>query len=104
MPYGVFVRVKAPIESYDAAHAEILRSSDAQQVPGFVLHIGRATDEGFEIIEVWESKEQADAFNREVGWPAMQRAGMPEDGPEPEVVEFDPRAVLTGRPFEAATA
>ena len=104
MPYGVIIRIKAPIEAYDAAHAEVMRAADARQVPGFVLHIGRARDDGFEIIEVWETKEQADTFNRDVGWPAMKRAGMPDDGPQPEVIEFDTRAVLTVKPYESSSA
>lgn len=102
MTYGTIVRVKAPIQAYDAAHAEVMQATGPQQVPGFIVHIGRATDDGFEIIEVWESKEQADAFNRDVVWPAMQRTGMPEDGPEPEVIEFDARAVLTGERYTSA--
>ena len=104
MPYGTIMRVKAPIQAYDAAHAEIMKASVPQEVPGFILHVGRATEDGFELIEVWETKEQADAFNRDVGWPAMKRAGMPEDGPQPELIEFDPRAVLTAKPFESNSA
>jgi hypothetical protein len=96
MTYGVIVRVKAPIEAYDATHAEVMKAAGPQQVPGFIVHIGRETEDGFELIEVWETKDQADAFNRDVVWPAMQRLGMPEDGPEPETVEFQARAVLTG--------
>ena len=64
-----------------------------------VLHIGRASEDGFEIIEVWETKKQADTFNRDVGWAAMKRAGIPDDGPRPEVIEFATRAVLTVKPY-----
>jgi hypothetical protein len=103
MTYGTIVRVKAPIQAYDAAHAEIMRTAGPQQVPGFIVHIGRATDDGFEIIEVWETKEQADAFNRDVVWPAMRATGAPEGGPEPEVVEFDARAILTGDRYSFPT-
>jgi hypothetical protein len=97
--YGTIVRVKAPIQAYDATHAEVMKAAGPQQVPGFILHIGRVTEDGFEIIEVWESEEQAAAFNRDVVWPAMKRTGMPEDGPEPEVIEFDPRAIITGEKY-----
>jgi hypothetical protein len=99
MTYGTIVRVKAPIEAYDATHTEVMKAAGPQEAPGFIVHIGRAVQDGFEMIEVWESKEQADAFNHDVVWPAMQRAGMPDDGPEPEVIEFDPRAVVTGENY-----
>ena len=102
MTYGTVVRVKAPIEAYDATHAEVMEAAGPQQVPGFILHVGRAIEGGFEIIEVWESREQAEAFNRDVVWPAMKRAGMPENGPEPEMIEFDPRAVVTGETYSSA--
>jgi hypothetical protein len=52
---------------------------------------------------VWETKEQADAFNRDVVWPAMRATGAPEGGPEPEVVEFDARAILTGDRYSFPT-
>jgi hypothetical protein len=48
---------------------------------------------------VWESKEQFDAFNREVFPKAMARAGVPMEGPEPELVEFDPVGVIAPRAF-----
>lgn len=103
MTYGTIVRVTAPIQAYDATHAEVMKAAGPQQVPGFILHIGRSTEDGFEIIEVWESQEQADAFNRDVVWPAMRRAGVPEGGPEPEVIEFDARAILTAREYTSDT-
>jgi hypothetical protein len=105
MTYGTIVRVAAPIQVYEATHAEVMKTADGPlDVAGFILHTARATDDGFEIVEVWESKEQADAFNRDVVWPAMQRSGAPADGPEPEVIEFQPDSVLTGRPFNSDSA
>jgi hypothetical protein len=102
MTYGTIVRVKGPIQAYDAAHAEIMKNSASpQDVPGFILHVARATDEGFEIVEVWESKEQADTYNNEVVWPAIQRVGAPADGPGLEVIDFDPRVIQTARPYNS---
>lgn len=101
MTYGVIVRVKAPIEAYDATHAEVMKATGPQQVPGFIVHMGREIEDGFEIIEVWETKDQAEAFNRDVVWPAMQRVGMAEGGPEPEIVEFQARVILTGERYSS---
>jgi hypothetical protein len=104
MTYATIVRVQAPIQAYDATHAEIVKATGDQMEAGFILHIARATDDGFEIIEVWESKEQADAFNDEVVRPAMQRSGAPQDAPEPEVVEFEPRVVMTAQTYDSGPA
>jgi hypothetical protein len=62
-------------------------------------------DGGCDLTEVWESKEQLDAFNETVFPKAMARAGMPVDGPQPPTVELDPLSVVTPRPFisDAAT-
>jgi hypothetical protein len=94
MTHGVIVRVGGPIQAYHATHAEIMKAVGDQQPDGFILHVARATEDGFEILEVWEAKEQCDAFNRDVVGPAMERAGAPTSGPEPEVIEFEPRAVM----------
>ena len=67
MTYNVIFDVPAPIEMYDATHAavcEVVGDSDVE----LVVHVARATDSGFEIVEVWRSKEAFDDFNREF-WP-----------------------------------
>ena len=66
---------------------------------GLILHVAHATDLGFDLTEVWESKEQLEAFNRTVFPQAMARAGITMDGPPPPTVEFDPLAVVTARAF-----
>jgi hypothetical protein len=64
-----------------------------------VLHLAYATDRGFDLTEVWESKEQFDAFNQEVFPQAMARAGVPMNGPAPETLEFEPAGVMTPRAY-----
>jgi len=94
MTYAFTVRVPMPIEAYDASHAEILRAVGDEPVDGMILHMARAVADGFEILEIWQSREQADRFNREVVGPALERIGVPTDGPEPQVEEFEPRVVM----------
>ena len=67
MTYNVIFDVPAPIEMYDATHAAVREAVGNTDV-GLVVHIARATDAGFEIVEVWRSKEAFDDFNREY-WP-----------------------------------
>jgi hypothetical protein len=95
MPYGVILRVGAPREAYAALHRQIGELLGDTVPEGAILHIARATDEGFEVIEVWESKEQVDAFNRDVFGPAMARVGADAAGPPPQVIEFEPITTTT---------
>ena len=67
MTYNIIFDVPAPIEMYDAIHAAV-REVVGEQDVGLVAHIARENDAGFEIVEVWRSKEALDTFNREL-WP-----------------------------------
>jgi hypothetical protein len=57
------------------------------------MHIGRAVDGGFEIIEVWESKEHLDRFNAEVLGPVVGKLVGDQPPPEPVIEEFDLRGL-----------
>ena len=92
--FGVIVRVAGPIEVYDASHAEITKRLDGAVADGLVLHVVRALDDGFEVLEVWESKDQYEKFNRDVVGPAMAAVGVPTDAPPPETVEFEPHNLM----------
>jgi quinol monooxygenase YgiN len=98
--YGYTTHVPAPIEAYKAVHQAVLEVvAEDGGTEGLVLHLAYATDQGFDLTEVWESKEQFDAFNRDVFPKAMARAGVPMEGPAPEIIEFDPVGVMTPRAF-----
>jgi hypothetical protein len=68
---------------------------------GLLLHVAYPADRGFDLTEVWESKENLDAFNRGVFPKAMSRAGLPAGGPRPASDEFTPSAVMTPRAFNS---
>jgi hypothetical protein len=77
--------VPAPIQVYDAVHAE------ASQHPaeGLLMHLAREVDGGFQVIEVWESKEQCDRYSADVLIPIISRVAGPDaaQGPAPEEFE-----------------
>ena len=97
MSYGMIVRVQAPVEVYETTHAAVLEALGGREIEGLLCHIGRGVDGGFEVIEVWQSKEASGRFNDEVVIPAMVRAGvaMPDD--PPDLTEFEPLDVMIGR-------
>ena len=39
---------------------------------GLLAHVGRATTDGFQIVEVWESKEHYDRANTDIVLPLMR--------------------------------
>jgi hypothetical protein len=98
--YGYTMHVPATPEAYQALHAAVNEVVGEQGGgDGLILHVAHATDLGFDITEVWESREQLEAFNRTVFPQAMARAGITMDGPPPPTVEFEPLAVVTPRAF-----
>jgi hypothetical protein len=69
--YGVVTSFPAPVEMYDRIHAEMLRRV-GMSFDGLLVHIGRATTDGFQTLEVWESKEHYDRANTEIVFPLMR--------------------------------
>jgi len=103
--YGYTIHIPAPIEVYHAMHEAVLAVVDEEGgAEGLVVHLAYPTDDGFDLTEVWESKEGLDAFNHDVFPKAMARAGMPMDGPQPQPIEFTPAAVMTPRAFTSSAA
>jgi hypothetical protein len=94
MTHGLVMDVPAPIEFYDALHAEVGRRS-AGGADGLLLHVGRATTGGFQVLEVWEFKEKCDRFFTEVVGPAIASvsAGRAPPG-QPVMEEFEPRGLI----------
>lgn len=62
---GVVFDVPAPVEVYDTMHAAVLERMGTD-VPGLLVHLARATDGGFQVIDVWESREDCDRYHREI--------------------------------------
>ena len=94
MTYGFVLDIPATIEVYDALHAEIVRRKDPTSC-GMLVHVGRPRPEGFQVIEIWESKKQQERFNAEVVEPAMaQLSGGQPPSAEPAREEFEPRGLI----------
>jgi hypothetical protein len=93
MPYSYIVDFPVPIEVYDAMHAEILGQQEAS-AEGLILHIGRETQAGFQILEIWESKEQCDRFNEEVVGPIVARLSGGQPQPTQRVEVFEVRGLV----------
>lgn len=70
MTWGVTVDVPASVELYDAVHAALLERT-GPAVDGLLVHVARATDDGFQVLEVWESRRAYDRYVDELLVPVM---------------------------------
>jgi hypothetical protein len=52
---------------------------------GIVSHTAGATEQGWCVVDIWDSQEQFDAFMQSRLGPAMGKAGLPE----PQVTPFE---------------
>jgi hypothetical protein len=69
-------------DQYDAMHTHF--GPLAGQAPGFIAHIAGPTDEGWYMLEVWESKADLERFLNEKVY-----LSLPPDAPRPRMQEFD---------------
>jgi hypothetical protein len=92
--YGVITTVPAPVEMYDALHGEMNKRVGAPD--GMLVHVGRATTNGFQVLEVWESKEHYDRANTDILFPLMRE--LAGDQPLPSIEQtteaFDVRGIV----------
>lgn len=94
MVYGISLNVPAPAEMYDALHAEIARRGGST-AGSLLVHLGRATADGFQVIEVWRSAEDFQRYTEEIVRPAMVELFGAEAASAPtDLEEFDVRGLV----------
>lgn len=92
--YGYTMRVAQDIGTYQAMHRAVM-DLVGDDFDGLILHLAAPTADGYELTEVWHSKDRLDAFNRDVLPAAAQAAGVRLDPADVQVTEFDPAVVIT---------
>jgi hypothetical protein len=94
MTYGFVMDVPAPIQFYDALHAELARRTSGA-VDGLLVHVARPTAAGFQVMEVWESKDLCDRYTAELVNPVLAdlSGGQPPPA-DPAIEEFEPRGLV----------
>jgi len=97
--YGVVTTVPGSVEMYDRMHAELIKRAGTS-VDGFglVVHVGRATADGFERFEVWESKEHYDrAMEIAVSLMRDLAGDLPQPSTEQSTELFEVRGMVIPR-------
>ena len=95
MTWGVTTDVSAPVEVYDAVHAAMIERIGTA-VDGLLLHLARQTAGGFQVIEVWASREEWEQSRELVGsvFAGVLRGQAP---PTSVVTEFEVRGLVLPR-------
>jgi hypothetical protein len=65
------------IEQYDAVMAS-LEESGGRLGDGQTFHMAGPTDDGFTVVDVWNSREDFDRFMQDRLGEAIQAAGIPQ--------------------------
>jgi hypothetical protein len=94
MTWGLITDVAAPAEVYDAMHSRLMDLTGGK-ADGLLVHVARATETGFQIVDVWESKEDFERYQTELIGPLL--AELTADAPPgvgPETAEFDIRGLV----------
>jgi hypothetical protein len=91
MAYAFVQDVAASWEQYRRVAATLIEPAPV----GLILHVAGPTDEGFRIIDIWESEEAWQAFRGGRLDPAIAALGGPSR-PEPRFRDLYPRHVVLG--------
>jgi hypothetical protein len=90
MAHGVIATVPAPIDMYKAVNAQVTEKVGEGRADGLLVHIARETAEGFQVIEVWDSKQKCDEFQDKVLAPIIDQVSGGQAPPRAQVSEeFD---------------
>jgi hypothetical protein len=91
MPYAFVQDVASSWAQYGPFAAALVEPAPV----GLILHVAGPTDEGFRIIDVWESEEAWQAFQALRLAPAIAALGGPPR-PEPTFRDLHPAHVVIG--------
>jgi hypothetical protein len=96
--YAHIVVMPAPAELYDAIHKELINRTQGQ-VDGLLVHVGRQTGAGFQVIEVWADRESYERADHEIVAPIIASLAGPSPAAPPaeaapRVETFTPRGLV----------
>jgi hypothetical protein len=82
----------ASLDQYDQVIQKMGLKQGGPTPPGAISHWVAQTDDGFRVVDVWETKEAFEKFAQEQIGPYSREAGMQS---EPEVRFYDVHNYLT---------
>jgi len=85
----------ATLDQYDRLLEPMQLEREGSAPPGCIFHWVTATESGVRVTDVWQSREQYEAFGKDQIGPFTVEVGFP--GP-PATAYFDVHNYLTGDP------
>ncbi len=73
MTYGIVSEVPQPVEMYERVNSAVREQLGGKDPDGLLFHVARPTKTGFQVLELWESREKSDRFSDEVLGPIIDR-------------------------------
>jgi len=95
MTYNLKYDVTAPMEMYHAAHS-VIKDLVGDTDIGLIVHFAYPTDQGFGIVEVWESRDSFDKFITNVWRQAAAKIGA-GDMEAPHAEPFEIHGLIVAR-------
>ncbi|QHK21238.1 hypothetical protein GU243_17690 [Pseudarthrobacter psychrotolerans] len=83
------------LEQYDQILAKMNLTSGEQAPPGALFHWAAATESGIRFTDVWQTREQFDAFAQSQIGPFAAEVGLTEP---PELTYYELHSYLTQGP------
>ncbi|HEY8639105.1 MAG TPA: hypothetical protein VIL93_08140 [Solirubrobacterales bacterium] len=68
----------ATLEQYDQVVEKMGFEHEGKGAPGGLFHWVTKTDNGFRVVDVWDTREQFEKFSDEQIGPYSQEVGLPE--------------------------
>jgi hypothetical protein len=93
--YAVTIDVPEPwpIELYDSYVGRMLERTGGV-VDGLLVQFARRTDAGFQVVEVWASRDEFERHGREIAEPVAAEILQGRPHPPEEVTTFQVRGLL----------
>lgn len=91
--------VYATLTEYDVdldTHVKMGEAVGDAPVKGLILHAGGTSGHGVHSLDIWDRKEDSEAFFRDRMMPALQQLGLTEGGPPLSFQEFELPYVVRG--------
>lgn len=105
MAHGIIVNVPAPMDMYQEVSAQVSERMGDAAPAGLLVHIARETGDGFQVIELWESKQQREDFGNTVLGPIVEQASSGQATSLDDVTEeFDVQNFFVGPQVAGASA
>lgn len=105
MAYGIIASLPAPIDMYRGVNAAVTEQIGDAAPAGLLVHIARETPEGFQVMEIWDSKQHCDEFADTVLAPIIERLSGGQAPPRDDVTEeFDVENFFIGAAAAATSS